>query len=75
MRAITGVTSSDVRSEEFRGCRCLSCVSLLILRAWYGLGQAYELLQQRNQALFYYSKTVFLRPYDARYVIGSAAVP
>jgi len=59
-------------SEDADVCRVYH---YLILRAWYGLGQAYELLQQRNQALFYYSKTVFLRPYDARYVIGSAAVP
>lgn len=35
-------------------------------RAWYGLGQTYELLTMPLYALYYYSKTCELRPYDAR---------
>ncbi|KAG6820746.1 hypothetical protein H0H93_012392 [Arthromyces matolae] len=35
-------------------------------RAWYGLGQAYELLSMHNYALHYYQHATALRPYDVR---------
>lgn len=35
-------------------------------RAWYGLGQTYELLGEPYYALSYYQKATALRPYDAR---------
>jgi len=35
-------------------------------RAWYGLGQTYELLNLHFYALFYYRRAVTLRPEDAR---------
>ena len=35
-------------------------------RAWYGLGQTYELLEMYFYALHYYRKATTLRPYDAR---------
>jgi len=35
-------------------------------RAWYGLGQTYELLNMNLYALYYYKQAAQLRPYDAR---------
>jgi len=35
-------------------------------RAWYGLGQTYEILNMLLYALFYYRKATALRPYDPR---------
>merc|ERR1712113_235602 len=35
-------------------------------RAWYGLGQTYELLSLHFYALFYYRRAMTLRPEDAR---------
>ena len=35
-------------------------------RAWYGLGQTYELLQMPYYALHYYKRALQLRPTDAR---------
>lgn len=35
-------------------------------RAWYGLGQTYELLGEPFYALDYYQRATALRPYDAR---------
>jgi anaphase-promoting complex subunit 8 len=35
-------------------------------RAWYGLGQTYEILQMHSHSLFYFSKAAALRPYDPR---------
>ena len=35
-------------------------------RAWYGLGQTYELLQMYFYAIYYYRKAATLRPFDAR---------
>ena len=35
-------------------------------RAWYGLGQTYEILAMPYYALFYYRKATALRPYDSR---------
>ena len=35
-------------------------------RAWYGLGQTYELLSLHYYALFYYRRAMLLRPEDAR---------
>lgn len=35
-------------------------------RAWYGLGQAYELLKMAMYSLYYYRQAQRLRPHDAR---------
>lgn len=35
-------------------------------RAWYGLGQMYEMLHMPSYALYYYRRVVVLRPTDAR---------
>ncbi|KXN92467.1 Anaphase-promoting complex subunit 8 [Leucoagaricus sp. SymC.cos] len=35
-------------------------------RAWYGLGQAYELLSMHHYSLYYYQRATSLRPYDIR---------
>jgi hypothetical protein len=35
-------------------------------RAWYGLGQTYEMLHLYQYAAYYYKKAAFLRPADAR---------
>eukprot|EP00961_Rhodomonas_salina_P055205 741638-Rhodomonas_salina.1 len=35
-------------------------------RAWYGLGQTYEILQMHFYSLYYFRKATALRPYDAR---------
>ena len=35
-------------------------------RAWYGMGQTYELLQMPFYALHYYRRATQLRPQDAR---------
>ena len=35
-------------------------------RAWYGLGQTYELLRMPFYALYYFRRATQLRPHDAR---------
>lgn len=35
-------------------------------RAWYGLGQAYELQNMNHYAIYYFGKAVISRPKDAR---------
>ena len=35
-------------------------------RAWYGLGQTYEMLSLYQYALFYFKKAAALRPEDSR---------
>jgi len=35
-------------------------------RAWYGLGQTYEVLEMHLYALFYYQRAASLRPYDPK---------
>lgn len=35
-------------------------------RAWYGLGQTYEMLHLYQYAHYYYRKAAYLRPSDAR---------
>ena len=35
-------------------------------RAWYGLGQTYELQNMNNYALYYFTKAVMSRPKDSR---------
>lgn len=49
-----------------RHSRCLAEVDRKDYRAWYGLGQAYELLGEPFYALNYYNRATALRPYDAR---------
>ena len=35
-------------------------------RAWYGLGQTYEILQMHAYSIYYFGKAAALRPYDPR---------
>jgi anaphase-promoting complex subunit 8 len=35
-------------------------------RAWYGLGQTYEVMHMYEYAQYYYAKAAALRPYDPR---------
>ena len=35
-------------------------------RAWYGMGQTYEVLEMQSYALFYYQRAAALRPFDAK---------
>jgi tetratricopeptide (TPR) repeat protein len=35
-------------------------------RAWYGLGQTYEILQMYAYSIYYFGKAAALRPYDPR---------
>ena len=44
-------------------------------RAWYGLGQTYELLCMPAYALHYYRSATLLRPGDARMWCAAAAPP
>ncbi|KAF4374956.1 hypothetical protein G4B88_004707, partial [Cannabis sativa] len=41
-------------------------------RAWYGLGQAYEMMGMHYYALHYFKKSVFLQPNDSRLWIAMA---
>ena len=42
-------------------------------RAWYGLGQTYEIIGMHFYALHYYQKATTLRPYDSRMWVATAA--
>jgi anaphase-promoting complex subunit 8 len=42
-------------------------------RAWYGLGQTYELLHQNFHSLFYFRQAARLRPRDARMFVAVGA--
>lgn len=39
-------------------------------RAWYGLGQAYEILKMPFYSLYYYKIAQQLRPYDSRMLVA-----
>ncbi|CAH1991216.1 unnamed protein product [Acanthoscelides obtectus] len=39
-------------------------------RAWYGLGQTYEILKMPNYCLYYYKQAQMLKPNDSRMVIA-----
>lgn len=54
----------DINPRDYRSF-CHVCLSDND-RAWYALGQSYELLCLHTYALYYYSKACALRPYDAR---------
>ena len=41
-------------------------------RAWYGLGQAYEMMGMPHYALHYFRKSVFFQPIDSRLWIAMA---
>ncbi|KAI3631955.1 hypothetical protein MIR68_009791 [Amoeboaphelidium protococcarum] len=43
-------------------------------RAWYGLGQAYEMLQMPVYSIYYFQKAVKLRPHDGRLWIALANI-
>ena len=39
-------------------------------RAWYGLGQTYEILKMPFYAIYYYKQAQLLRPHDSRMVLA-----
>lgn len=39
-------------------------------RAWYGLGQAYEILKMPSYSLYYYKQSVELWPFDSRMLVA-----
>ena len=39
-------------------------------RAWYGLGQTYELLKMSHYCLYYYRQAQYLRPNDSRMCVA-----
>lgn len=39
-------------------------------RAWYGLGQTYEILKMPIYGLYYYKQAQLLRPHDSRMVLA-----
>lgn len=39
-------------------------------RAWYGLGQIYELVKLPNYALYYFGQAYALRPRDSRMIVA-----
>lgn len=39
-------------------------------RAWYGLGQTYEILKMSFYAIYYYKQAQLLRPHDSRMVLA-----
>lgn len=43
-------------------------------RAWYGLGQTYEILKLYSYSLFYYKQAYLLRPNDSRFIVALADV-
>ncbi|KAJ3855042.1 hypothetical protein EV368DRAFT_35553 [Lentinula lateritia] len=62
------IKNSHAAIEAYR--RAVSTSTLDInrkdYRAWYGLGQAYELLNMHEYALHYYQYATALKPYDVR---------
>jgi anaphase-promoting complex subunit 8 len=46
--------------------RCALSPLQVDYRAWYGLGQTYEMLHLYQYAHYYYRKAAYLRPLDAR---------
>jgi anaphase-promoting complex subunit 8 len=46
--------------------RCVLSPRQVDYRAWYGLGQTYEMLHLYQYAHYYYRKAAYLRPLDAR---------
>lgn len=60
-------------------CICLIICSYILFRievnrrdyrAWYGLGQTYEILKMPFYAIYYYKQAQLLRPHDSRMVLA-----
>ena len=43
-------------------------------RAWYGLGQTYEILKLYSYSLYYYKQVYLMRPNDSRFIVALADV-
>lgn len=54
---------SNLKIHYSEVCRC-------DYRAWYGLGQAYEILKMPMFSLYYYKIAQQLRPYDSRMLVA-----
>lgn len=65
-RRAVGVSASRCILRSRSSSLVASDVNRKDYRAWYGLGQTYELLGEPFYALNYYQKATALRPYDAR---------
>lgn len=51
-------------------CYNLTEVNRRDYRAWYGLGQTYEILKMPFYGLYYYKQAQLLRPHDSRMVLA-----
>lgn len=51
-------------------CHNLTEVNRRDYRAWYGLGQTYEILKMPFYGLYYYKQAQLLRPHDSRMVLA-----
>lgn len=65
------------RQEIITNRRNRSSIFIIILevnrrdyRAWYGLGQTYEILKMPFYGLYYYKQAQLLRPHDSRMVLA-----
>jgi hypothetical protein len=70
-RAVVAVVKVQYSADHLSSCSPLpplaqTDVNRKDYRAWYGLGQTYELLGEPFYALDYYQRATALRPYDAR---------
>jgi len=65
-RRAVGTSATRLRTSASPSLSSLADVNRKDYRAWYGLGQTYELLGEPFYALNYYQKATALRPYDAR---------
>lgn len=43
-------------------------------RAWYGIGQTYEILKLYSYSLYYYKQVYLMRPNDSRFIVALADV-
>lgn len=49
---------------------CVTEINCRDYRAWYGLGQTYEILKMPFYCLYYYKKAQQLRPNDSRMILA-----
>ena len=75
--SLTHELRSDSKWLDFFVCLQLRCFVELNpkdYRAWYGLGQTYEILKLYSYSLYYYKQVYLLRPNDSRFIVALADV-
>lgn len=63
------ISMRDVMYSSFTSV-ILTEVNRRDYRAWYGLGQTYEILKMPFYGLYYYKQAQLLRPHDSRMVLA-----